>query len=77
MMPGVPQSEWDAVPGGTGALARKPVRVQRLEAPLAEAERLRPGEPDLLKEGRLLHTAMPTMQEAWWHGGVQRCEPQV
>ena len=56
---GVPRSEWDAVPGGTGALARKPLGIQKVEAPPPARDLVLPGEVDLLAEGRLLHTAVP------------------
>ena len=56
---GTPRSEWDAVPGGTGTLARKPLGIQKVEAPLPARDLVLPGEIDLVAEGRLLHTAVP------------------
>ena len=58
-MQGVAKSEWDAVPGGVGAMARRPLKIQEVETPLAQRDLVREGEPDLLEEGRLLHTAIP------------------
>ena len=59
LVPGATRSDWDAVPGGTGALARKPIPIQAVAPPLPKSQLVAPGEPDLLAEGRLLHTATP------------------
>ena len=53
------QSTWDAVPGGVGALARKPIGLQAIELDLPREELVHAGEPDLVSEGRLVHVATP------------------
>ena len=38
---------------------RKPLGIQQIDLPIPRGELVRPGEPDLLAEGRLLHVAVP------------------
>ena len=59
MTKGVAKSEWDAIPGGVAALARKPIPIQAVEPPLRPADLILEDEPDILGEGRLLHAAVP------------------
>jgi hypothetical protein len=59
IVPGAIQSVWDAVPGGTGALSRRPLPIQKAPTSLEGSDLVLPGEPDLFAEGRLLHTAIP------------------
>jgi hypothetical protein len=59
LVPGKAKSDWDAVPGGTGILSRRPVPVQKVQSPLSLQDRVKAEEPDLIEEGRLLHAALP------------------
>ena len=51
--------QWDSLPGGVGAAARKPAGIQRIALPIPKEILVKKDEPDLVEEGRLLHVALP------------------
>ena len=51
-------SQWDSLPGGVGAAARKPAGIQKIALPIPREVSVRQGEPDLVEEGRLFHVAL-------------------